>query len=236
MNRLITCILNSVLSSTDSPLVRRLVGGGFWSLMGEAGARAFSFASSIFVARCLGVVDFGVLAFIQSTLAMFMTFAMFGMGSTSTRYIAAYRDKEPDRIDGIIGITLYFSVLTGLTVAVLLFVAAPYITNRLLLAPELKFFLRIVTPVLFLYAVSGALIGILRGFEEFRVMAQITLACSIINFVALIVGISYWGLLGAFIALVGSETVRFTLIIWIAFRVKEENGFKLFGRINLSES
>jgi hypothetical protein len=37
----------------------RLARGGFWSLVGDAGSRAFSFMSAIIVARWLGVAEFG---------------------------------------------------------------------------------------------------------------------------------------------------------------------------------
>lgn len=220
----------------SSPIVRRLASGGFWSLAGEAGSRSLAFAGAIVVARWLGVAEFGAFALIQSTLAMLMTFALFGMGLTSTRYIAAFRNTEPARIEGIASLALYFSVLTGLAAAILLFAAAPYVATDLFRAPELETPLRLMAPVLLLYAVSGAMSGTILGFEAFRRLAHLAWASSLANFIAVVVGVSFWGLRGALIGLVGSELFRCILTMWLAGTVMRENGFALFGRANLSEA
>jgi O-antigen/teichoic acid export membrane protein len=115
----------------------RLARGGFWSLVGEAGSRAFSFASAIAVARWLGVADYGAFALIQSTLALLLTFAVFGMGHTSSRYIAACRDTDLSRVEGINNLALLFAALTGLITMAALFVAAPYVATTVLGTPEL---------------------------------------------------------------------------------------------------
>ena len=50
------------------------------------------------VARLLGVLEFGAFALIQGTLMMFTTFTAFGMGQTTSRYIAAWRTSQLERI------------------------------------------------------------------------------------------------------------------------------------------
>lgn len=218
------------LPGAGSPIGRRLVKGGFWSLMGEAGSRALSFAAAVVVARFLGVAEFGAFALVQSTLAMLTTFAMFGMGHTSSRFIAAYRDADPARAESICGVSLRFAAVTGLLASAALFAAAPYIAGGALNAPELTGPLRLVAPVLFLYSVSSAMSGALSGFEAFSRLARVAWMTSLSNFLAVISGVSFWGLRGAVLAMVGSELIRCGLIMLIARKVMAENGMKLLSR------
>jgi O-antigen/teichoic acid export membrane protein len=135
---------------------------------GEAGSRTWSFASAIVVARLLGVAEYGAFALIQGTLAMLMTFATFGMGHTSARYIAALRNSDLARVEGINGLALLFAAFTGLVMTAALFLAAPHVATTVLGAPELTGPLRIATPILLLSALSGAAGGPPFGFEAFK--------------------------------------------------------------------
>jgi O-antigen/teichoic acid export membrane protein len=215
--------------------MRRLASGGFWLLAGDVGARALAFASAIVAARWLGVADFGAFVLVQSTLGMLMTFASFGMGPTSTRYVAAYRNGEPHRIEGIASLSLWFSVLIGFVAAVALFGVAPVMATKVLAAPQLESPLRMAAPVLFLYSVSGALSGTIHGFESFQRLAHISWLASLINFLSIVVGASTLGFQGAVLGLVTSETARCAMLIWLARTVMRDNGFRLLGRTNLSE-
>src|SRR5258707_15580981 len=90
----------SRLQIPDLPIMVRLARGGLWSLLGEAGSRACSFASAIVVARWLGVAEYGAFALVQGTLAMLTTFAVFRLGHTSTRHIAPSRNTHLARAEG----------------------------------------------------------------------------------------------------------------------------------------
>ena len=54
-------------------------------------SRALSLAAAILVARTLGKVVYGELGIIQSTVGMFGTLAGFGMGTTSSKFVAEFR-------------------------------------------------------------------------------------------------------------------------------------------------
>jgi O-antigen/teichoic acid export membrane protein len=236
LSRLRTRTIAAALPLANSPIMRRLASGGFWSLSGDAGARTFAFASAIVAARWLGVADFGAFVLVQSTLGMLTTFASFGMGLTSTRFIAAYRNDEPHRIESTASLSLWFSILTGFLAAVVLFGVAPIVATKILAAPQLEGPLRMAAPVLFLYAVSGALSGTILGFESFQRLTHMVWLASFVNFLAIVVGVSISGFQGAVLGLVASEAARCAILIRLAQTVMRENGFRLFARANLSES
>jgi len=224
------------LPGANSPVARRLASGGFWSLIGDVGSRAFAFAGAIVVARTLGVEDYGAFVLIQSTVGMLMTFAMFGMGHTSTRYIAAYRNTERGRIEGIAGLTLWFAVLSGLLAAAALFAAAPYVATSFLKAPEVSAPLQWMAPVLTFCAVSSAMNGIILGFEAFQPMACLTWLTGLLGFIVVITGASIWGLYGTVLGLVTGEALRCAFLTRLAGRVMHASGFRLFGPADLSEA
>src|SRR5215472_10010244 len=76
-------------------LLNRLVRGTFWSLSGAVAARTFGLLSSLIVARILGTSGFGELGLIQSTIGMLGTLGGFGLGLTSTKYVAEFRTSDP---------------------------------------------------------------------------------------------------------------------------------------------
>lgn len=220
----------------SSPLAWRLIIGAFWSLVGEAGSRALSFLAAVIVARVLGVLEFGAFALIQGTLAGFMTFAAFGMGQTTSRYVAYYRANDPLRIPELSSLSLAFSSFTGLLASGLLFAATPYIAVDILKAPELAAPLRSAAPILLFYAVTGAVNGTIIGFEAFKRLARIGWASSFVNFLALTLGASVWGLTGVVIGLVASEALRTALTIRLASNLMRENGFSLLASTGLREA
>jgi O-antigen/teichoic acid export membrane protein len=221
---------------TNSVIAQRLARGGSWSLAGEAGARAFTFAASIATARLLGATEFGAFALVQSTLLMLVTFATFGMGHTATRYVAAYREHDPSRVESVGSLTLYFAAATGFLFAGVLFIAAPYLATEVLDAPELSAPLRLVAPALLFFGVSGAMNGMLHGFEAFRTLAWIGWSSSLASFIAVVSGTLLWGLGGAVGGLVAAEVVRCALVGLLTHRVLRENGMRLVTVPRLAEA
>lgn len=219
----------------DTPIMRRLARGGLWSLLGDAGARVLTFAGAVLVARALGATEFGAFALVQSTLGMLGAFALAGMGLTSTRYIAACRDGSPERLGGIIGLTVWLAVGSGLLMALLLLLGAPLIAARGLGAPELTTPLRIVAPALWLMAVSGALQGIVQGFEGFKAQAGLIWTANAVGFVAVVGGTLLGGVTGAVTGLVVGECVRCVLAARLAQGLMHGRGLRLSARPSVAE-
>jgi O-antigen/teichoic acid export membrane protein len=226
----------SRLATATSPLAQRLATGGFWSLAGEVVARALSFATAIAVARLLGAAEFGGFALVQSTLLMLVTFATFGMGHTATRYVAAYRAHDPSRVEAVSTLSLYFAAAMGLLFACLLFAAAPHVASDILGEPGLSRPLRLVAPALLLFSVSGAMNGMLYGFEAFRPLAWVGWSSSLTSFFTVVSGALLWGLEGAIGGLVTGEIVRCTLVALLTRKVLRDNGMRLLTVPRLAET
>src|SRR5262245_26613534 len=110
--------LQQAVDQTSAPSVAaRVVRGSLWSLAGALLSRVLALVSAMLVARLLGKSIYGELGLIQSTIGMFGTLAAFGMGATATKYIAEFRNKDPQRAGRIIALSSAVSWSTGIILA-----------------------------------------------------------------------------------------------------------------------
>lgn len=185
----------------QSDIGRRMLSGAFWSLSGSLVAQGLMLLTSIIIARILGKNIYGELGIIRSTVNMFTVFAGFGLGLTTTRYVAELYRSDKERTGRIIGLTSVFALLTSLVIAGGVLPFAGYIANHTLNAPHLAPEIRISTLILFFGAMNGAQAGILAGFEAFRSIAKNNFLTGILS-VPLQVGLTYFlGLQGAIVGL-----------------------------------
>jgi len=180
-----------------SHIGKRLARSTFWSLIAGCVSRSLALVASIIVARLLGQGGFGELGILQSTLEMFASLAAFGMGLTSTKYVAECRKSNPDKAGRIIAMSSVVAWLTGGLGTIFLIYAAPWLADRALAAPQLAPLLQISSISLLFGAVNGAQIGGLAGFEAFKQMAQINLVAGLLTVVLRVAGTVLMGLDGA---------------------------------------
>lgn len=197
-----------------SPLGYRLAKGAFWSLVGAVLSRGLGVVASILVARMLGKQGFGELGIIQSTVGMFGTVALFGLGITATKYVAEYRERDPARASRIISLSAIVSWVTGALVGLALYAATPWLAEKSLGAPHLAKALQIAAVLLFFEAINGAQTGALAGFEAYRRIAQLNLVTGLASFVFLPGGCWLFGLPGAVGGLAATQAFGCALNRW----------------------
>jgi O-antigen/teichoic acid export membrane protein len=223
------------MTTASAILRRRLVNGATWSLLGEAGSRAFTFLAALVLARLLGVASFGAFTLIQGTLAMFLTFATLGMGQTTSRHVAIYRVSDPARIPNVTSMSLLLSGGAGLLCATAMVAAAPAIAEKILGAPQLVMPLSLAAPVLALSAVTSALYGTIRGFEAFERLAKIAWGASVVSFVGTTGGALLAGLTGALIGLLVGEIFSTLVAARLAQHLMKEQGMSLLSGAQFKE-
>jgi O-antigen/teichoic acid export membrane protein len=185
----------------SSPLGYRLVHGTLWSILGAVVSRSLGLVAFVIVARALGKAGYGRFGIIQSTIGMFGVFAGFGLGQTSTKYVAELRDKDPERAGKIMAMAGLVAQISGILMAALLFVFAPWLASNSLAAPELTPLLRIGSFILIFEAINGSQIGALAGFEAFKITAKINMIVGLVNFPMMLLGVYWGGLTGSIWAL-----------------------------------
>jgi O-antigen/teichoic acid export membrane protein len=180
----------------------------FWNLLGTGGASALAFAAGLSAGRLLGKEGFGELGIIQSTIGLLGQFAGFGLGLTSTKYIAELKDKDPERTGRIIALNNLVSVISGGIMALVCIAAASWLARETLNAPQLAGMLQISSILLLVLAISGVQNGSLAGFQSFRVLAMVNIIQGLLT-LPLTIFLVYWiGLLGAVLSLIFSALIR----------------------------
>jgi O-antigen/teichoic acid export membrane protein len=194
-----TALIKSVTDRGE--IAERIAKGSFWLLIGSVFSRGISVIISIFIARLLGQTLFGQFAIIQSTILMFSTFAGFGLGITSTKYVAELRNFDPELAGNIISSTNMIASIMGLFFTILILLLSPFIATNVINAPFLIDEIRIGSIILFFSALNGAQTGALAGFEAFKDITKINIIVSLIYLPIQIVSTLLWGLEGAIIGL-----------------------------------
>lgn len=179
----------------------RLARGVFWSMAGSVISRGLMMCATVIVARILGKTTYGELGMIQSTVGMFGVFAGFGLGLTATKYVAEFRESDPERVGRIIGLSGLIATTTGGMMALALLIFAPWLAVHTINAPHLAGVLRIGALILFINSLNGAQTGALSGFEAFKTIAHVNFFIGLISFPILVCGAYFGGLFGAVIAL-----------------------------------
>ena len=186
--------------------------GIFYSVLGAVFNQGSTFAVNLIIANVLGRATFGQYAIIQSTVATLTLIASFGAPMTATKYVAEFRGAQPERAGRILTLLGLVAAALALLTAGALLLCAPWVSARLLHAPELALPLAISAGVLLLNVVNGFLIGALAGFEAYQKQSRALMASSLAYLVLCGAGTWLGGLNGAIIAVLLSAAAQTTLL------------------------
>jgi O-antigen/teichoic acid export membrane protein len=175
----------------------RFARGAFWSLAGTGVCQGLTLLALMITARILGREVFGKLGIIQSTVAMLGTLAGTAMGLTATKFVAHYRDAEPERTGRVIGLNTMVSVGAGGIMAGILYMFAGDLAGGTLKSPEMAGPLRTAALLLFFHAWNAAQQGVLAGFEAFGTIALVNSARGLVTVLGTVWATIHWQLSGA---------------------------------------
>jgi O-antigen/teichoic acid export membrane protein len=202
-----------------SPSGWRLARGVFWSAVGSVITRALALVSAIVLARLLGKVTFGELGMIQSTLSMFATFAIFGVGLTATKHVAEYRKSDAGRAGRVIALSSGVAVLSGSAMALVMTLTAPWMAKHWLAAPHLGTAVAVSACALVWGVLNEAQLGTLSGLEAFRRRSTMQSLGNLGAFPITVAGAYFFGLIGDVWGLVASSLL---LVILNNYAVRKE--------------
>ena len=172
-----------------------------WAIIGSFISKGINFASIAWIARILGPEIFGEYNVIQTTVGMFGTVSGLGLGLAATKLIAEWREKDIQKVGKIIGTLYLISFLVSLTVAIIFFLSAGWISNSLLNNGNLSLLLQITSVLVIFDSINGVQNGVLSGFELFKEITIINSFIGIISSPLLIVVTYLYGLTGLTIVL-----------------------------------
>lgn len=143
-----------------------------WNTIATVFNQGSTFLINIILAHLLARRAFGQYAMIQTTLAVVASMAQLASGYTATKYVAEYRDKDPDRAGRILGLCAVVSIAMGLLATAALMLGAQSLASGTLNEPQLAGGLMIAGGVVFFSVMNGFLLGALAGLESYPALGK----------------------------------------------------------------
>lgn len=171
----------------------------------------------IIIARIIGKEEYGKIGVLRSTITMFMVFSSLGMGLTSARYVAFYRNNNKEKAYQIHVASNLVAIIFGLVISFIVFIFNTTITNLSFGSDELAFSLKLCIIALFFSTVSSAQSGTLTGFEDFKRLGINNLIYGIVQFFLIILGAYFWGTNGVIVFL-GISACVFVILNQISIK------------------
>lgn len=201
-----------------SALHQRVARGAAWVTLGSILYRGALALTMIALARVLGKSAYGQFSIIISTVLMGETLAILGMGVTATKHIAQYRTRSPERIIGVIQLTIGVVTATGGALAGAVYIWAPWLARTVLNAPEVAYGLRIGALVLLFESLYGAMISILNGFQAYRSVSAINAVMGALLLSLVPLGGYLRGVEGALEAMIASSLTTWLVACAVVLR------------------
>lgn len=208
------------------PLLRRLFVGATWSVVGAGFSRLMALASTVVLARLLGVVDFGQLMILQSTLGMFGVFAGLGLGVVATKFAAELKLRDPLRLGQILGLVQRMAVIGGLLISIALALGSNAIATHIIHISHLAGMIALASVSVVFVTLDGYNNSALLGFEAIKQSVSGTFAAGLLSIPLSIALTWFYGLQGAVAGIVLASILQWAVSHWVLAQVLERHGIK----------
>jgi O-antigen/teichoic acid export membrane protein len=199
----------------------------FWNGVSAVFARGFPVLGMLIAARLLGREAFGELGIVYQTATTLQVFAILGLGTTATTFVASWLQAEPERVPRVMVLCYGFTALTGGLFAIGFVVGSDWIAARVLSTPALADELRLAGVLAFLAALSAVQSGMLIGFKAFRDMAIANFFGGVATATLLAVGAYHAGVAGALYGFGIALSLRMLLNYLLIRRAMRRHGLRM---------
>lgn len=178
----------------------RLFKDSFWAVFGNGIGYGLLLLAGIIIARFLGKDLYGEYGLVKTTMFQIAAFSTFGLGYTSTKFVAQYKEEDRTQLRSIIDGSLKITGVSSFMLALALVILAVPIANYLG-EPQLFKPLRYLGIIIIFKALSTTLQGILAGLGDFKIIAQNNVISGIVMLILCIPLTIFWGLAGSLLSL-----------------------------------
>jgi O-antigen/teichoic acid export membrane protein len=188
-----------------------LANDSLWAILGNVLGKGLSLLSAIWIARILGKDIYGEFGFVTNTMIAVAIFCSFGLGYTSTKFIAENKKKKPEVLSSIIKISEITSAGFAILGTIIIFTLSDILSIKFFNQPQLASLLRLTSLYILFNTIVRTQIGILAGFNAFKGLAKVNTVTGIVSIV-LNVGLAYfYGLKGVLIGAVVIQLLNYIL-------------------------
>lgn len=220
----VTVVTPKTLLNRSSGLRQRILVSSFWVIAAQATYRGMLMLSMMLVARILGKEEYGQLGIIQSSLIMFEAIAALGMGVTTTKHIAEYRNTDKNKVAKIIKFTKVTTFVTAVSFGAVIYLIAPWLSANVLGSAALTDYIRVSALMLFFTNFAAARSSILIGFEAYSSMAVVNGLTGCVTILLIPSGAYLYGIEGALWGLVTVSAVHALMNSFLSIRITRKEG------------
>lgn len=141
----------------------------FWAVFGNGIGNFLMLLSGILIARFLGKDLYGEYGVVKSTMFMMALFATFGLGDTSTKFIAEYLEKDRSQVFAIIRSSFKIVFVFSFIICFTLFFISDWLAAYVKV-PHLSAAFRFLGVIIVFRALNTVGAGVLGGLKEYRVL------------------------------------------------------------------
>lgn len=187
----------------------------FWALIGSIAIRGCSLVAAITLANILQKGAYGEFNSLKNTLTTLAIFSTFGLGYTSTKFVAESLSKlqaSPKKL--IRKIYVVSSVFSGF-IAVLLFFFAREISTLYYNDASFYVEIRMLSPWLILLAVTTAQNGIISGLKVYKKLAIVNIAIGVLTLIVVPLFSYFYHIMGACVSLLVIQAANASFNYWL---------------------
>ena len=211
----------NITTIKEKLLQSKLFKDSFWAVFGNGFGNALLLLAGVLIARFLGKDVYGEYGVVKTTMFYVASFATFGLGFTSTKYIAQHIESHSEFLRSIIydsiKITLSFSSLIAVILIAFAESLSEYVSE-----PSLKIAFQALAGIIICKALTTTQVGILSGFKEFKETGRNGILSGIFMLVLSVPLTFFYGLKGSLLSLFLSQLFNAT-INHISIRKKTRN-------------
>lgn len=184
----------------------RLAKDSFWSVFGNGIGNVILLVTSMLVARMLKKDLFGEFGMVKNTMFYIASFSTFGLGYTSTKFIAHAIEEHRSDVSSIVRAVSIITLVSSLIMSALLLLFAEQLALYIQ-TPQLAQPFRFLGLILITKAVSTTQTGILAGYKAFKPLGINTIISSLVLLVVSLPLTHFMDVYGALLGLLSSQLV-----------------------------
>lgn len=182
----------------------KLFTDSFWAIMGNGMGNALLLVAGIIIARLLGKDIYGEYGVVKTTMFHIAAFSTFGLGYSSTKFIAQYISENQSYIRSIAKAALKITVVSSTCLCLLLLIFADPLA-RFVESPQLATSFRFLGVIIITRAFSTTASGIVSGFKDFKRQGRNNVISGLVMLILAPLLTYFWGLRGSLLALFLSQ-------------------------------
>lgn len=176
----------------------------FWAVAGNGLGNFLLLVSGILIARILQKDLYGAYGLVKTTMFYVAAFSTFGLGYTSTKFIAEYIQKDDRKLRNIAISSIKITLVTSVSLCLLLLLSSNSLA-RFINHPELASPFRYLGIIIICRALCTVGAGLLGGFKSFKVLGINNVISGVVMLITSVPLTFLFGLNGALIALLISQ-------------------------------